>query len=330
VTSPWWAACGPAEAEVGCGAGKHRLRWADGTLQAADHPDAEGELVLAALGGDVTPCLELVRAWGQHSDDLAVLAIGPRSAADKLTITTAVLDELAVDPRARLASLVRSGHTLGHRSASLRPGPPRFSSAVGMGGVIGGARFTTARLTPLKSAVPKAVGWTGRRSRGWPAHQDDPARTELARLLALGAPFQWRLSGAVAHAWSGDGEHASRQDRQRPALTAALAGRLGPAAAQWLDIHPGDVDASIHAGPGWGQLSLNRSAAKPRLVASLPVGWLAAAWAPGLAVVAGRLVVSVLHASWPDARVLAIRSPDRDPVELSIRYDKEHWRVASR
>ena len=94
MTSPWWAAFGPAETALDCGAGRHRICWSDGTLVPVDHPDAEGELVLAALGGDATPCLDLVRLWGQHSDDLTVFSIGPRSADDKLTITSATLDEL--------------------------------------------------------------------------------------------------------------------------------------------------------------------------------------------------------------------------------------------
>jgi hypothetical protein len=94
VNPAWWAAFGPAEAQLRCGDTRHRLRWADGTLQAVDHPDAEGELVLGALGGDTSPCLDMVAAWGKHSDDLTVLAIGPRSASDQLTIPASVLDEI--------------------------------------------------------------------------------------------------------------------------------------------------------------------------------------------------------------------------------------------
>ena len=45
---PWWALLPPAQAEVSCGEQTHRLLWAEGRLTATDHPDAEGELVLAA------------------------------------------------------------------------------------------------------------------------------------------------------------------------------------------------------------------------------------------------------------------------------------------
>ena len=84
---PWWALLPPAQAEVSCDEQTHRLLWAEGRLTAADHPDAEGELVLAALGGDRSECVDLVGWWAARRDDLEVLAVGPRSAADELTVT---------------------------------------------------------------------------------------------------------------------------------------------------------------------------------------------------------------------------------------------------
>src|SRR5215831_1434660 len=84
---PWWAALPPVEAQVSCGEDTHRLRWAEGRLTALDHSDAEGELVLAALGGERSECVDLVEWWGRRSDDLEALAVGPRSAADELTVT---------------------------------------------------------------------------------------------------------------------------------------------------------------------------------------------------------------------------------------------------
>ena len=132
----------------------------------------------------------------------------------------------------------------------------------------------------------------------------------------------------MAHAWSAAGQHAGR-GRPGPALTAALAGRLGPAAAQWLGIDAGDVAVEIHDDDGWGQLALSGPPGSSQLVARLPVGWLAGIWAPGLAVVGGHLVVSVLEAAWPKARVLGIRAPGRDPAELAVRQHKGHWSVAA-
>ena len=85
MTAPWWAAFGPAEATCACGGLQHRLRWEACQLTAPDHPEAEGELVLGALGGDQPECIRLLRAWGEHCDDLDVLMLGPRSSADTLT-----------------------------------------------------------------------------------------------------------------------------------------------------------------------------------------------------------------------------------------------------
>lgn len=331
MTAPWWAAFRPAEAPLGCGGGLHRLRWADGTLRAVDHPDAEGELVLAALGGEANPCLDLVMSWGRHSDDLTVLAIGPRSAEDKLTINPTVVEEL-------ISSTRRAGWTSYGSARMVAAGISRRTVGKPWTGA-GFNSFTSGRARATSRRVPASARLLARGFARIGPHtdDDDPARAELARLLALGTPLQFRLSAAVAHAWSAGGPHAARQSRARPALTAALAGRLAPAAARWLDIDPGQVEVSSYdrAGSGhpervgWGEMSLARSASEPRLVASLPVSWLASVWAPGLAVVGGHLIVGVLAAAWPDARVLALRAPGQDPVELSIRHDQGHWSAAA-
>ena len=336
MTAPWWAAFGPAQAEMSCGGGTHTLRWADGTLVAADHPDAEGELVLAALGGDSTPCVDMVRAWGRHSDDLSVLAIGPRSAADQVTIATEMLDELPAAGSASLVALKQRIRSSSGSSAGFA-GP---RSAPMMRPKASAARHMVAR----RAAVSRLLHMQHLQSS---ADTDDPA--DLLRLLALGEALQRRLSGAVAHAWSADGEHAGRIDRVKPALTAALTGRLAPAVAQWLDVDADNVEASTAEastaeaskaeaskaeartadGTSWGELKLSHSGGVHRVRARLPVSWLATVWAPGFAVVGGHLVVQVLDAAWPAARVLALRAPGREPAELSIRDDAGHWSVAA-
>lgn len=329
MTWPWWAAFGPAETAVSCGAGRHRMCWSDGTLVPVDHPDAEGELVLAALGGDATPCLDLVRIWGQHSDDLTVLSIGPRSADDKLTITSAALDELAAGQHGLgLFSVGRGWTGGGSVSMSSRSMRTLRSRRV--------SRSTHVSSSVIRWVGPGASGPVRRPLRasrtslvsGLSEDASD-ARIELMRLLALGTPFQLRLAGAVAHAWSAGGQHAGHPGRAGPALTAALSGRVAPVAAQWLGIDPGHIEVSIHDESGWGSIELNRSAGGRRLHAKLPVSWLATVWAPGLAVVGSHLVVSVQHAAWPVADVLALPAPGRQPVELTIRYDEQGWLVAA-
>ncbi len=356
MNASWWAAFGPAEASLSCGDAKHRLRWTDGTLRAVDHADAEGELVLAALGGDTSPCLDMVRAWGGHSDDLAVLAVGPRSPTEKVTIPAAVLDELNAleDPagHAHFGASVSIGGTLMHRGFGVARGMSTVTYATYRGSPgsapqpiplhrLRRAALMRARLRarsggwtgyrPLRPrSFPGRGGFSGMAHFGWPGADVDQARLELIRLLALGAPFQFRLSAAVAHTWSASSERADRWQRARPALTAALTGRLAPAAEQWLGVDPGKVDVTVHHGAGWGEITRAQPDGNARLLARLPIGWLAEVWAPGLAVVGSHLVVAVLQADWPKATVLALRSPRQEPVQLNIRQEQGHWSVTSR
>jgi hypothetical protein len=328
MTSPWWAAFGPAETRISCGGGRHRLRWAEGALEAADHGDAEGELVIAALGGGTTPCLDLVRVWGRHCDDLSVLAIAPRSGDDELTIGPEAIEELVpagTDPAEviRSARARQAARATAAGIASSHGVTPAASAGV-VGRVAGPAAHTSvARYRFTRSMRPVA----GAHVR--PMAQFFAERAEVPALMALGLPFQLRLSAAVAHAWSADGARASELARADPALTAALAGRLAPAAEQWLGVDPDEVEAGIHDGTGWGEIELTRSAGQQRLHATLPVSWLARVWAPGLSVVSRHLVVRVLHAAWPVAQVLALERPGASPVELGVRHADGCWSVTA-
>ena len=95
-------------------------------------------------------------------------------------------------------------------------------------------------------------------------------RLEMLLLLALGPAFQMLLSGLVAAAWSDGGARASDRPRHRPALEAALTGRLAAAAAPWLGISPDQVDARLHEGTGWGRLEMTGSGLRASLP---PAGW---------------------------------------------------------
>ncbi len=312
MTAPWWAAFGPAEASIGCGAEQHRVGWADGALLALDHADAEGESVLAALGAAATPCVDLLRGWATHGDDLRVLAIAPRSAGDALTITTRVLDEVSTPAGWIGAPFRHPAHV-----ALLRHQIARTIAS-------GGGTFAHTGWSGL--APSRMATW--RASAGRPGRQrEEPTTVGLLRLLALGPAFQLRLSGAVAHAWSADGQHAADRARVRPAMTAALAGRLVPAVAQWLGIDADQVQVALHDGDGWGEIEAAAFASARRVRARLAADWLARVWAPGLAVVGGHLVVSVQHAQWPTAQVLGVPALDRPAVELNVRHGGRGWTI---
>jgi hypothetical protein len=356
VSPPWWAALPPAEVQVSCGAGTHRLRWAEGRLSAADHPDAEGELVLGALGGERSECMDLVEAWGSRGDDLEVLAVGPRSAADELTITADdVADVHAGGGLFGFARLAPVPPRLAPRAVSALPLPQRIGGPirwvqgrpVGYGGFLPGAALrravamgwarggrTVGQVAGSAGHFPLAAGPSrrlilpGRRRAAGGTERAAARRQELLSLLALGTEFQFRLSATVAAAWADGGSRAGDRAAGRPALVAALTGRLAPAARSWLGIDPGQVEAVPHEDAGWGRLTLSGAGRGRRLRAALPVGWLASVWAAGLAVTAGHLIVEVSEAAWPEAVVLGVLEPGADPVILRVRAGGEGWTLA--
>jgi len=302
----WWRALPALETWVPCGSGTHPVRFEDGALALPAHPDAEGELVLAALGGEKAHCVELAQAWSRWADELELLAVGPRSAADVIAISWDDVEEFRSSRPgwvgyAPHSSPMRPGRVTGRAGAWRAPG-------AGPGGPPpGGAPMRH----PLQDELDRL------RSR----------QLDLLSLLALGPAFQISLAGAVAAAWSGRPAHG-----HGPALDAALNGRLAPAAAAWLGIDPDRVDVRRHDGPGWGRLEVTGTGSRRRLYGGLRLGWLASVWACGLAVAGGHLVVGVQHAAWPEATVLALREPGRAPEPVTVRAsgtpgETAHWEV---
>jgi hypothetical protein len=338
--APWWAALPPAEAEVTCGAQTHRLLWEAGRLTASDHPDAEGELVLAALGGERSECIDLVESWGSRGDDLEVLAVGPRSADDELTITA---DEVA-EMRGGGGWVAYAPLAMRHRgAAALRPRrlPRRLVSYGGSGPVAARRRAVMAHRARGSAVFSSSashgmfsLGSGGLRPTRHSSHRPhDEAgraatrRAELFSLLALGAEFQFRLSATVAAAWADGGSRAGERAAGRPALVAALSGRLAPAAQSWLGIDPGQVEVDLHEGAGWGRLEMSDGGG---LRGALSAAWLASVWAAGLAVTGGHLIVEVKEVAWPEATVLGVPGPGADPVILRVRAaDGGRWSAAT-
>lgn len=313
----WWHAQPACETWVPCGADLHPVRFEDGRLTLPAHPDAAGEFVFAALGGDKPGCVELAEAWHRHADDLDVLMIGPRGPADDIRVTWD-------DVRS-----FRSGRPTGWVARQ-----PIGGSVTGSGGPLLPAHPSSQPMRrPARLARPIAPG--GRLVGTGPVSRADSERLRADRLdmlslLALGPAFRMLLSGAVAAAWSDGGTRAAERPGHRPELEAALTGRLAPAVAGWLGLDPDQVDTRLHEGAGWGRLELSGTGGARHLHAALPAGWLAAVWACGLTVTGGHLVVGVEHAEWPDATVLAVPEPGRDPVILSVRASEDPGQDAGR
>ena len=345
MTAPWWATFGPAETTWRCGGLQHRLRWEAGRLTAPDHPEAEGELVLGALGGDQPECIRLLRAWGEHSDDLDVLMLGPRCSADMLTVDSRDVGQLRLGSVGWAAHVPRPGSAPG----GVIPGAPlTWSSlwfrtlrtfAVNAGGLPRG----TAAYGPGRAARATQMAMLRTAQGVFLAHRPGSARAfwrgtgqdldrqlarraELLELLALGPAFQFRLSAAVAAAWS-----ERDPGTARPALAAALAGRLAPAIAAWLHINPDDVSCSV----GSERAITGHRDGRKGIRAAVPVSWLSEVWAAGLALVDGHLVTGITRAEFPNADVLALEAPDGQPAALALRCESKtgssqgpRWRIA--
>jgi len=286
-----WFDCLPScEAQVPCGQGRHAIRWEAGSLLLPGHYDAEAELVLAALGGEKARCIEIAEAWGRHTADLSVLAIGPRGPDDHIEVTW---DDVADAARQAGSAVVYAPH-----ASRMRPG--------------------LSRLARPPQQVPSAVA-AMRQEMHSEAERARRRRMDMLSLLALGYGLQVRLAGQVAASHADSPEEAAR-----PALTAAMTGRLAPVAERWLGIDPDQVVASLHRGPGWGSAELTGRGRDRRLRVSLPAWWLARIWACGLALAGGHLVVAVQRPGWPDAQVLGLRAPGAEPVPLEV-----HGRLGS-
>src|SRR5581483_9134244 len=115
---------------VPCGTATHAVRWEAGRLVLPAHPDAEAELVLAALGGDKPRCVEVAETWDRRASDLGVLMAGPRSLADKVTVDWDVPEAYRLSwlglppplaPSAGFASAGRTGPTGPGNPGRLRP-----------------------------------------------------------------------------------------------------------------------------------------------------------------------------------------------------------------
>ncbi len=92
---PWWKGLAPLEVEGPDGG--HRIRWNEGRLTLADHPDPEAEQTLGALGGARCQCLGVLEAWAACHENGAFLIAGPRNAEEVLHPPVEAIDRLTDD-----------------------------------------------------------------------------------------------------------------------------------------------------------------------------------------------------------------------------------------
>lgn len=282
----WWHLIPPVETPVECDGRDHRLRWSAGRLEAPDHPDAEGERTLGALGGATCPCIDLFDAWCRHRDDLRVLTLASRGP-----------DDLVVQP-ARLAGVRPPA------PAQPMPWPPRPGwSSFGPGVTASTFTFSRASGTPP-----------------WGPGPTRPGVLDLDDLwLVFGAAggLWGRLVATVVTTWTerslaGD----PRCHAARPAMAAALYGRA-TASLRRLVGDPGlAVDVEMIEPGLEPEIGRRGEGVQVRL----PFNWLRDLWVVDLALVVGRLGLTLLESGPDRYRVLTVGPDltDRRPVTIGI------------
>jgi len=223
VTGPWWAGIPAAEAELDCGNGKHRLRWAAGQLHAPDHGDLQGEQILSALAGQGFPCLDVLNAWAEHSADLRVLVLASRGPADPLVMWSPPASRRAGRPRPARYRVWSTGVSA-HRSwvpsrAQLDEPDDEVAALIGLGG-----------LLPDRLAATVIAGWA-ERLRGTP---DDAV---VAARPVLHAALYGRLTAAL-RVWASQPRLKVTltmiPEEQPPRLTRDAAGMAAELPFSWL------------------------------------------------------------------------------------------------
>jgi hypothetical protein len=116
---PWYQSFPPADAYVPCAGQWHEIQFHNGELQLPGHPDAEAELVLAALGGDIPECVEVAQAWNHRKTDVGLLM-----AQDRITVSWNDVETFESPQR---GSVTLSGGAAMSIPTSLPPNaPPRL------------------------------------------------------------------------------------------------------------------------------------------------------------------------------------------------------------
>lgn len=278
MSGQWWAGVEPVTVEVSCGQDRHRIAWRRGKVVLEDH-DLAAEEAFAALGGEASLCLEVLRGWRKAVDDREVLwywDTPPVAQGDMGRVLAEVRER-----HQRMLSAVAS-HLAG------RPGGP----------VVNVHRRI---LVPGGQAVPTGV----------PPDVLDQIRAQHAderrRALLSALPDEMRVRLGLAAV-----VRALRQQADRPwfgsreeDLRTALASRVVPAAEACMRAWRGRLDRRHPLTVECWAASADETPSVYGLVddsggwaaVSVPLSWLVRVWARGFALVDGCLVLDVLDPS---------------------------------
>jgi hypothetical protein len=293
MNKAWWQHHLPAEVSVDCSGQEHRVCWEDGELVLLDHNDPEGEMTLAALAGEACECVEILRSWGRHTDDLRVLLLASRGSSDPINIhlRQRAFNQAALN-QARPVQAVISGNSPRNRSRRIaRASGSRVLQAPLAGGV--------SRMSlPMRA-------------------MSDAREDDVVKLLRLGGGLSDRLVATVIAEWS---ERVSRDDErvavERAALTVALYGRVTSALRAWLDEPELEITLDMIEPSEPAELTRRSDGVHARM----PFRWLIDIWARGVSVVLGRFATQLLDQEDERQRVLTV-SPDLfdiRPVTIGI------------
>ena len=186
----WWTGLAPVETVGPAGAEAHGLAWRDGTFHLLAHPDPDADRALAAFGGAVCPCLDLLDAWEDAHVGGGFLVVAARRPDERLVAPAAAIDAIDGDLarwRGTLASLRADARAAGDgdvldRLGALRS-PEETAARRRLGGLLlltldhhmqrrlqasvaaglAGRRDAALTAATAARALPplRAIGWTG-------------------------------------------------------------------------------------------------------------------------------------------------------------------------
>jgi hypothetical protein len=305
------------DTRIDCAGQSHRLRWEAGRLHALDHEDLEGERALAALGGQACPCVEALDRWARHADDLRVLTLTSRGPTDAVRWP---------DPSSH-SVIPLTGRTAPGRPSGGGRFPAGTHATIGIVPTQG--RPVPARGSAIGPVVHQvATGWVATAAGSVVSGNAGPQplqvdRDELAALLTLSGGLVEKLAVTVAAAWVrrlNPGLAGAADDRGtsvaavRPALVAALHGRVACSVRQWL----GDpwVPIEVEMIDGGGLPAVSRPGAAVEV--ALPFAWVVDVWGRGLAVVMDRFVLGVVSSTPDRLELLTVDGTFSAPRTVTI------------